>query len=227
MAGNSNKNKGFGQRNTVRGSSAVQRRGNLAGSQIRDRGGNRFGEQVAKEEAIAPKIFFYNKRFAFWSMIVIFTLFFGYLIIDEGVYTFDAIWPKIATWAASLGISFLALKFGMLNDKPETDLRAFFVKGPWFRMGALFAAGFFIWKFGYEWIWSYDLTNTSMGKFGFGMTTMNNIEDQEAAVGLAGFLEKLAGFIQYALAGGIVVASIANRLGLNTADTTNNDGGIE
>lgn len=224
MVRNSNHNSGFGQRN-VGGGSAIQRRGDMAGSVIRDRGASKFGAEVAKEEAIAPKIFFYNKQFVFWSMIVIFTVMFGYLIVDKGVYTFAAIMPKVGTWALCIAITTWMLKSGRLDDKPESDLRAFFVKGPWFRLGGLFGAGYFLWMFGYEWIWAYDLTDTNMEHFKFGFTSLSQAAIADAPVGLAGFLMKLVPFIEHALFGGIIVAAIARKFGLNTADTTNNDAG--
>lgn len=183
-----------------------------------DQGGGRIDRYRPVETGLvperdAPRFFYHDKQVMFWGIIIICALIpIGYYFYQGEPFTGS--WTGSAFFVAfAIGAAFYLRATGQLDDKPESDLRGFFLGGPWFLGGAGVVASVFFWFEGISWIWSYDLTDTdslSNGLSGFQMLGENS-----QLKGLAGFLEKLTILLGASLAGGAITKQLAVKIGID------------
>ncbi|MEM7426573.1 MAG: hypothetical protein AAF441_10785 [Pseudomonadota bacterium] len=154
-------------------------------------------------------IFFHSKAVMFWGAMVCYTVIALLAVIYPGKFFNMSLWQVGVFYVSAVAITLFLLWKGEFDDKPESDIRAFFLGGPWFLLGA--GAGFvvFFWQNGFEWLTAYDLTDTNM----YGGWT--SVHDAEEPKGLMGFLGQLTGCITYGLAGGALTKVVAQKTGLD------------
>lgn len=193
---------------------------------VSNQGGNgRIDARRPVETGQMPKrntswLFQHNKDFIFWAFVI------GIALVPIGFY-FHKGEPLMGSWYKSAGfvsfgifMAFYLRATGHMDDKPETDIRGFFLGGPWFLSGAALAAGAFFWLEGISWIWSYDLTNVS---FDTGIQQLGQGLYKEPE-GLSAFLGNLTTLLIMSLAGGALVKQIAVKIGIDEPFETDSDG---
>lgn len=166
-------------------------------------------------ERNARRFFFHDKKVMFWGVLIGLLSFPFAFYLWTGKLLFGSMIGSGLFMVFGIMMTLLLSRTGQLDDKPENDIRGFFLGGPWFLFGASLGAGYVFWNDGFEWLWSYDLTKVDFA-FGF-----HPIGGESNAVGLVGFLEKFTKLLTVALGGGAILKQLAVKIGLDKTFSDN------